>query len=225
MNSFRRWTTCFCSRFEDLLGQVENHEALAIQALSDMKLSLERARVQLGRIGRDCDAIEQERRHCQKSAAKWQSLAAREIIESDGLECLRRARRARRTAEKLRQRESAQREVEEQAKRAIARFEFRYESLLEQQRHNRREREPQLEQDASALRLSLFPESLFGKWENQLSNFELEAGRFPYEDRFAKSYANQDEERSLKEELSELRREYRATIPPAPLEADLEEDA
>lgn len=94
MNSFRRWTTSLYTKFEDLLGQVENHEALATQALAAMSTSLIRAHDELERIERECRSLKRELHTAREAARNWKNRAILERDDKRALECLRRNRTA-----------------------------------------------------------------------------------------------------------------------------------
>src|SRR6478736_3812693 len=92
MKSLRRWTVGLVAKVDDVLAQVENHEAVAHEALSDMRKSLARSNGQLARVNRDTEALGRELAETIQDAARWRERARTTEQEDKALECLRRAR-------------------------------------------------------------------------------------------------------------------------------------
>lgn len=212
MNSFRRWTIGVCAKFDDLLGQVENHEAIAAQALSDMRTSLARARAQLGRVERDCRVLLDEVETAHKTSTRWKERAKKESEDARALECLKRSRLASEDAHKLEQRLQEQKRMAEQVRKTIIGLEQKFVELRGKQRLL------STRQAAAQASEALHAESgaagevedVFSRWEIRLSEQEFVPGApgmygEPLEDSFGEGYGKEEERASLEAELSLLR--------------------
>ncbi len=208
MNGFRKWTLGVYAKFDDLLGQVENHEAIASQALLDMKTSLARAKGQLSRVDRDCRALEQDVRAAQASAEQWKARAAKETEDKRAMECIRRARFKLKDADALRARLDEQTRMRDQVTLTVRNLEQKFLELSGKKRllSTRQAAARASEAISAESGTSVEVEDVFSRWEIKLTEKEFVPG---YEaelpDEFADKYAEKEEEESLLRELASLR--------------------
>ena len=222
MNGFRRWTIGVCAKFDDLLGQVENHEALASQALRDMRASLARANGQLSRVERDCRALEQETKATRATADQWRARAQNEPDDQRALECLRRAREKAGEAERLSARLDEQRRMRDQVATTVRGLEQKFLDLSGKQRLlSTRQAAAQASAAVnSESSNSADVEDVFCRWEDRLSEREFQPGAArTLQDDFTESYSEQEESESLARELRALRAEGSQAESPEDLEA------
>jgi phage shock protein A len=208
MNSFRRWTIGVCAKFDDLLGQVENHEALASQALRDMRTSLARANGQLARVERDCRSLEKEAQTCHATAERWRERAQKETDDKRALECLRRGREKLREAETLTTRLDEQRRMRDQVAATVRTLEQKFLDLSGKQRLlSTRQAAAQASEAVNAESgTSVEVEDVFGRWEDKLTEREFQPGVcHTVPDDFSEEYSTKEEEESLYAELRLLR--------------------
>ncbi len=209
MNGFKRWTIGFAAKFDDLLGQVENHEAIASQALIDMKTSLARAKGQLARVDRDCLALEQDVRAAQSQAEKWKARAAEETDDERAMECLRRSRAKLNDAAALHTRLNEQTRMRDQVTLTVRALEQKFLDLSGKKRLlSTRQAAARASEAAHAESgTSMQVEDVFSRWEIRLTEQEFVPGTAQdLPDDFADGYASQEEEESLMRELEGLRR-------------------
>jgi phage shock protein A len=214
MNSFRRWTIGVCAKFDDLLGQVENHEALAAQALRDMRTSLARANGQLARVERDCRVLETEIGTAREHAERWRARAQKEGADDRALECLRRSRAAMSESHKLTERLEDQRRMRDQVRRTIQGLEQKFLDLSGKQRLlSTRQAAAQASEAINAETGAAGDvEDVFSRWELKLTEKEFTPRGYAYtddafDDGFCQEYDKEEERASLEAELSTLRRE------------------
>lgn len=214
MNSFRRWTIGVCAKFDDLLGQVENHEALAAQALRDMRSSLARASAQLARVERDCRALENEVNAAREDAERWRTRAQKEGSDERAMECLRRSRRAMSESHKLAQRLEDQRRMRDQVRRTIQGLEQKFLDLSGQQRllSTRQAAARASEAIDAETGAAGDVEDVFSRWELRLSEKEFTPRGYvccddALDDELGQEYEKEEERAALEAELAALRRE------------------
>ena len=106
MNRFRRWSVSIRTRLDDVIGQIENHEAVVDEVIRDVHRAAARARVQLRRVQRDGSQLRASIERDRQAAEEWRNRAATlgAEEESRAIECLRRAKRAEHTIQELEKR-------------------------------------------------------------------------------------------------------------------------
>lgn len=217
MHRVRGWTAGLVSRIDWMVSQVENHESLAASAIREVQQSAARARVQLGRVRRDGEALRCRAAEAHESATTWRD-RARECgdDESRALECLRRGRRAAQRSTELERRLGEHERVEKQLATDVARIDERLSELRE--RHNvLRTRQSRAHALATVREAGspthTNPADLFERWETHVAEREIagdcthsEDGMLTH-DAFAEEFDSREEEEALREELRALRGE------------------
>jgi phage shock protein A len=214
MQRLRIWTTSLISRIDWMVGQVENHEAIALGAIREVQQAAARARVQLGKVRRDGERLRARRAEEAEAGFTWRERARGAAAEDEtrALECLRRARRAERRATELARRVEEHERVEKQLAADVARVEERLGELRE--RHNLlRTRESRAHALAivrdAGVPLGADAGELFERWETRVTEREL-AGECASsdagggDDAFAAEFDEAEEAESLRSELREL---------------------
>lgn len=212
MNGFRRWTIGVCAKFDELLGQVENHEALAAQALRDMRASLARANSQLARVEQGCKTLEAEVRAAEEAALRWRTRAKTEGDDERALECLRRARAALTERDKLAERLDEQQRMRDQVRRTIQGLERKFVDLTGKQRllTTRQAAAQASEAIQSESGAAGDVEDVFSRWELKLTEREFVprgAGYYDQDhaDGLSEAYEKDEERAELAAELADLR--------------------
>jgi phage shock protein A len=214
MAHIRRWTHGFVASIDNMIVQVENHEAQATSALRELEQGVARSRVQLMRVERDGRALKQALLDEQESAARWRDRARREENEARGLECLRRFKRAESRAAELSVNQGEHARVEQQLKRDVQTLERK---LLElrQQRNTMRTRQSRAEAFSVAQGQGDVENGeigrIFERWETRVAETEVASGCLVGSiDSFDEEFLDAEEAASLKLELQALKEEERA---------------
>lgn len=204
---FHRYRISLNSRFERVLDQVENHEAVVKAAVQEAREHAARARVKLNRVHRDGEALRQRAEKLVADADQWQERAIR-CAESDrerARECLRRRSAAQAERERL-QREAAEHErLEKQLTSDLRRVEERVREL-----QRRRNSLSAREQRAEAAALTAPHETgllddiedVFERWEGKLTETEIRADLD--HDTFEDAFTHAEDNAALDAELDEL---------------------
>lgn len=207
MNSFRRWTASLYTKFEDLLGQMEGHETLASQALSDMSTSLIRAHDQLERIERDCKTIKRELHTAKEAARNWKNRALLEANDQRALECLRRSRTAQVCELDMRDRLEKQEQAREHVQMTLRFLEEKFQDLrVKRLRADREQKNSELRDEIASIVGVSRPKYDFARWDVTLSEQDF-PGSYTRNtlDGVSQSYFQKEEEEALREELEALR--------------------
>jgi len=105
MSLFKRLSTTLFSRIDQVVGEIENHDAVIQASLNDMRKKVAEAKVRLGQVHREKEQLEQQSQELQENARRWQQRAV-ECADSDeekALECVSRSRFCEQKNARLRQ--------------------------------------------------------------------------------------------------------------------------
>ena len=215
MNQIKRWTVSVFSRIDALVAKVENHEALATEALRELQRATARANVQLKRVQRDGERQRRELSEAREAAQQWRERARRTIDdEARAMECLRRAKQAATRVSEVEARLEEHQQVEQQLQLDIRGLEERL-SRLTDQRNLLRTRQSRADAlgvvNGDKVQLESEVDELFDRWEMRITESEYAGGlNGAFEsgaDAFETEFADEDEARELRAELEALRGE------------------
>ena len=207
MTLWKRWTSGFTARLDDLVSQVENHEALAQSALGEMRGKTARAKARLERVRRDGRELRDRLQKESTAVDAWRERARTTSDEPRALECLRRSHRAQASVETLAKRLAEHERVEGQLGKELRALEERV-SEVTLTYHVMRTRQTRSEalaclQQASA---GTDVESVLERWEGRLAEHELLGVAGESEgDAFEADFTNAEEKAELSAELAALR--------------------
>jgi len=217
MSRFKQWSTVFLSRVDSVVSRLENHEALVDSAINEVRHSLAKAKVQLGRVRHDRQSLRQRHEQALNAVHSWTERATSIAAEDEqrALECLRRKHGSAREATGLESRLAEQVQVEERLVADIAAVEERLIRLLHQRNLLRTRESTAAAKGAMASATSPFGEDVgevLERWEMQVVEAELGNGYAGTDsslgtatsDGFGDSFAAEEEQRALREELREL---------------------
>ena len=211
MARIKRWTHGFVASIDNMIVQVENHEALATSALRDLEQGVARSKVQLARVERDGRAISQALLDEREAAERWRDRAKREPDEARALECLRRHKHAAARVAELAHNEGEHQRIEQQLRRDVQALERRLQELR-QQRNTMRTRQSRAEafgvaQGQSDVENGELAE-IFERWETRVAETEVRSGCLVASiDSFDEEFLDAEEAAALKLELSALKEE------------------
>jgi len=204
MRRLRHWTTGVVAQLDGIVSRIENHEAVAESTLREARRAAARARVRLGLVRRDGDALRERLATARESEACWRERAARlaERDENAALECLRRRRAAQREVASLQARLAEHERAERGLADDVARVEERVQKL--DARHHRLATRQSCA-DAVAVNPEPEVDEVFERWELHVAERELVRGDAPPADAFASELDREEAEAALRAELEALR--------------------
>ena len=219
MSRFKQWSTVFLSRVDSMVSRMENHEALVDSAIDEVRHSLAKAKVQLGRVRHDRETLQRRHEQALNAVHSWTERATAIAAEDEqrALECLRRKHGSAREAAGLESRLAEQVQVEERLVADIGAVEERLTRLLHQRNLLRTRESTAAAKGAMASATSPFGEDVgevLERWEMLVVEAELGNGYADTtvgaglgaatSDGFGDSFAAEEEQRALREELREL---------------------
>jgi len=209
MSRFKQWSTVLFSRVDSMVSRMENHEALVDSAIREVRQSLARAKVQLGRVQLDRRTIETRHGDAQQAVHSWteRATAVAEKDEQRAIECLRRKHASAREADGLADRLAQQRQVEDKLVSDIRQVEERLTGLLHQRNLLRTRESTAAARGAMDTAASPFGEDVgevLERWEMQVTEAELGSGNSVELDSFVDDFVASEEQQALREELRQL---------------------
>ena len=209
MSRFKQWSTVLFSRVDSMVSRMENHEALVDSAIREVRQSLARAKVQLGRVQLDRRALETRHGEAQQAVHSWTERATAVAAEDEqrAIECLRRKHASAREVDALAQRLAQQRQVEDKLVSDIRQVEERLTGLLHQRNLLRTRESTAAAKGAMDTAASPFGEDVgevLERWEMQVTEAELGSGHSVELDSFADDFVASEEQQALREELRQL---------------------
>ena len=103
MSLFKRLSATFVSRIDQVVGEIENHEAVIQASLTEMNKKVVGAKVRLTQVRKEGQRIQQQILQQQENAKLWRQRAVNNAKEDEGkaLDCLSHARLCEHKTEKL----------------------------------------------------------------------------------------------------------------------------
>jgi phage shock protein A len=209
VNRFKLWTVSLISNVDQMIGKIENHEAVVTSTIEEVQAAAARARVQLQRVHRDGIALDEELQQTVLLPEQWR-MRAKSVAPTDqtkALECLRRARIAARRVETLGARLEEHQRIEGQLAKDVGMIDEKLQELREK-RNLMRTRQSRAEalrgvqeetQEVSGVA------EVFDRWDVRILEMEMTAGCDRPTDSLEEGFLSQEEEADLKRELEGLK--------------------
>jgi phage shock protein A len=207
MSFWKRWMSGVTARLDELVSQVENHEALVQSAIAEMRGKTARAKARLERVARDGRELRAREQREREATVSWRERARNCADEPRALECLRRSRHAQAAADALAERLAEHERIEAQLRTQLRALDQRV-AEIQQTHHVMRTRQTRAEALACLEQASAGTdiESVLERWEVRLAEQELlESVGDGAADTFGAEFTSAEEKASLVAELAALR--------------------
>ncbi len=209
MHFFKRISATLFSRVDQVITQMENHDAVIEAAILDTRQAAARAKVRLARVRSDGDGLRARLKGLRREGESWAERARSTApADEDGaIECLRRRKRRLRQAEEVEKAVGRHREMEEKLSRDIQVADERL-AKMSQQRNLMRTRQSAAEALGSLAEadnsLNDGVEDAFERWEISVTEAEM-TGQVPLDDDpLEREYLAAEEKEALRGELNAL---------------------
>lgn len=209
MSLFKRLSATLVSRIDQVVGEIENHDAVIQAALTDMRRKIAEARVRLTQVQREAERQSREAEEQRQAAGRWRQRAVETAAhdESKALECLRRAKHCEQLATRAQGVLAQFEQTGERLAQDIEASEQQLRALKQKQTLMRARQSSGLaltaahETESEALRLL---DDSFDRWEISLGQIELAVDYAEPVDHLAREYASREQENALRDELARL---------------------
>ncbi len=209
MSVLKRISTTLFSRVDQLVGEIENHDALIQAAITEQRKKIAAAKVQLGRIQAQQNRIQQQTSQLQQSEQRWEQRAIKEATqdEAKALMCIQRRQHIKQQISKSQQ---AEQEYHRAAERMIVDINRSEDELknMSQKHELMRARQSSAEalnivNQTSAIRSDEL-ENSFDRWEIKITENEISSEHYDDTDLLEQAYIKEENKDILREELHAL---------------------
>jgi phage shock protein A len=213
MSVFKRISATISSRVDQLVSQVENHDAVVESSIREARQAVAKSKVRLARLNNDGTRLRRKLADLQHAEGKWRerakSVAAQD--EDRAIECLRRRQECQRQITDLNGVLDKHHSLEQRLTRDIRTAEERV-SEMSQKRNFMRTRQSAAEalnaisdvDDNVSTELA----DTFERWEIRVTEAELEAGTsdLDLDDAMEREFIDAEQRDALRAELQQLLR-------------------
>jgi len=209
MSLLKRLSATLVSRLDQVVGEIENHDAVIQVSLNDMRKKVAETRVRLTQLQRERERLQRDANEQQQLAERWR-LRAMESASSDekkALECVRRARHCDQQSTRLAEAGIQYAQTADRLVRDIDASEQRLREL--KQKHTlMRARQS----SSSAANMTCESESdvlrqldnSCDRWEIKLSQLDMVVDHLDPVDSLERDFISHEQELELREELATL---------------------
>ena len=209
MSFIRRLSTTLFARIDQVVGEIENHEALIQAAIVEQRKKIAAAKVQLSRIQANAGRVAQQIEHLEQEENNWASRALGEAAkdESRALACMQRRQQVREQIGRLQQGKQEYQQAADKMLRDITHCEQVLGSMS--QKHEiMRARQSSADALNVINQLGDTPvdelDSNFDRWETRIAQQEILVDSLDSVDQFEQQYRVEENAQVLREQLQQL---------------------
>jgi phage shock protein A len=209
MNLLTRITATLTGKVEEMVAQVENHEAIVAVALKDTRAAVAKAKIRLDRVHKDGESLQKKQQEATQMQTVWEERARNIAAEDEAkaLECMARRNHCREQAVQLHTMLTRHAEMESKLTEEVRHMEQRLAQLTQQQNLMRSR-----QSTAEAMRIISQIENhsgngiedIFDRWEIRIAEAEYSSGTSSEVDTLERSFAKTEHNDQLKADLSAL---------------------
>ncbi|WP_455203104.1 PspA/IM30 family protein [Kaarinaea lacus] len=209
MSIIKRLSATFSSRVDQMVSQIENHDAVVEVAIKESRSATAKAKVRLARVRRDGAQLKQKMSQLQCEVKQWTN-RARDIAAKDegrAIECLRRRKICQQQLVQIEKPLAQHEALEQRLSQDISAAEHKL-SEMNQQRNLMRTRQSAAEALNS---ISNMDESVaidvadaFERWEIKVTESEMEVGTVDTVDLLEREFLDEEDQQALHAELQQL---------------------
>ncbi len=209
MSIFKRLSATLVSSIDQVVGEIENHDAVVQASLNDMRKKVAEAKVRLGHVRREDAQLKQQTQDQQQNAQRWRQRAieSAKSDETKALECVRRSQHCQQQAERLNQAQAEYNQTAEKLAKDIETSEQRL-TEIKQKLSLMRARQS----SSSAINATSKSESnttqlldeAFDRWEINISQAEMTIETHEIVDPIEREFVSQEQQDELRNTLAEL---------------------
>jgi len=209
MSIFKRLSATLVSRIDQVVGEIENHDAVIQATLNDMRKRIAEAKVRLGQVHREKEHLQQQGQELQENARRWQQRAI-ECSASDetkALKCVSRSRFCEQKEARLQQAIDQYRQTADKLGRDIDSSEQRLAEMKQKLTLMRARQSTSSAVNATSETNNNMGNPLdetFDRWEINISQTEMIVDQHESMDLLERDFINREKEEDLRQELSTL---------------------
>lgn len=209
MSIFKRLSATFISRVDQVVGEIENHDAVIQATLNDMRKKVAEAKVRLGQVHREKERLHLQGEELLENARRWRQRAIEcsGTDEEKALECVSRSRFCEQKEAKLRQTMDQYAQTADKLGRDIESSEQRL-TEMKQKLTLMRARQSTTSAINATCEMNDNVESqldeTFDRWEINISQAEMIVDQHESADSLERDFLIKEKEEDLRKELTIL---------------------
>ena len=209
MSIFKRLSATLVSRVDQVVGEIENHDAVIQATLNDMRKKVAEAKVRLGQVHREKERLQQQGQELQENAQLWRQRAVEcsEAEEEKALECVSRSRFCEQKEVKLRQAMDQYTQTADKLGRDIESSEQRLTEMKQKLTLMRARQSTNSAINATSEMNNNVESQLdetFDRWEINISQAEMIVDQHESTDLLERDFLIKEKDEDLRKELSML---------------------
>lgn len=209
MSIFKRLSATLVSRVDQVVGEIENHDAVIQATLNDMRKKVAEAKVRLGQVHRERGRLQQQCQELQVNVQCWKQRAIEcsEADEAKALECVSRSRFCEQKETKLQQVMEQYEQTADKLGRDIESSEQRLAEMKQKLTLMRARQSTNSALNATGEMNNHVENQLddaFDRWEINISQTEMLAEQHEATDSLEREFQIKEKEEDLRKELSLL---------------------
>jgi phage shock protein A len=209
MSIFKRLSATLVSRIDQVVGEIENHDAVVQATLDDMRKKVAEAKVRLNQVHREEKRLQTQIQEQQDHVERWKKRAieSSKQNEAKALECVSRRRYCQAQVDKLQLTLQQYQQTSEKLSTDIASTEQRLAEVkhkltlmrARQSTSSALKASSETQTDAAELL-----EDTFDRWEINISQTEMMIDDHPVVDPVEREFVMREQQEELQEELRSL---------------------
>lgn len=212
MSLFKRISATLVSRMDQVVGEIENHDAVVQATINEQRKRVAQAKVRLSQIQRDAARLNDQLQEQQTAERRWKlrALAAAKQDETKALECIRRRHHCQHQIKRLSTSLGQYQQTATKLARDINHSEERLNEMT--QKHNLMRARQSSTEALNAVAQTIGDsaqqmDDAFDRWEMLITQQEMVRGESEFIDPLEQEFTLQENEEELRDELDSLLRE------------------
>jgi phage shock protein A len=209
MSMFKRLSTTLVSRIDNVVGEIENHDAVIQASLSEMRKKIAQAKVNLTQIHREEAKLKQQIEELNIKQQKWRerAISCAAADEAKALTCLQKRQHCQQETARLKQALETYQQTSQKLAQDISDSETQLAEKNQKQTLMRARQSSSaalnasnksLDEDACQL------DNSFDRWEVKISQTEMCHDTTPMIDPIEHDFITQEQQHELRQELTQL---------------------
>jgi phage shock protein A len=209
MSLFKRISATLVSRVDQVVSEMENHEAVIQATLNDMRKKVAEAKVRLGQVRREEERLRRQMAEQREHARRWRRRAVDSAKDDEAmaLECVGRSHQCQTQVERLEQAAAQYAQTAQRLAGDIVASEQRLAEIKQKLTLMRARQSASSAMSATSEpdgNMSQLLDDTFDRWEINISQAEMTVESFPDVDPMEREFVTREKEEELRRELNEL---------------------
>ena len=209
MSIFKRLSTTLVSRVDQVVGEIENHDAVIQATLDEMRKKIAQAKVNLAQVQREEAKLKQKIETRKNDQQRWRerAVSSAKNDEAKALTCLQRSQQCEKEAARLKQSLDTYQQTSQQLSDDIAQSEAQLAELSQKQTLMRARQSSSAALNASNKTIddeNRQLEDTFDRWEVKVCQAEMRNDSHPMIDPIEQAFVAEEQQDELRQQLAEL---------------------